>query len=890
MVSAIFFFFFGSVSASIFLPGQTLNPDCAMGSANCGVNILSEFVPYSGASSTIDLNEQQLLNVGDVSIGTTTSGTALLVIGTTTVENLVTVNNPDGIGTSSQDSGTAFTAGGNFFEFHVYAYKIIAGVRVFSQNYTDITFTDDNSLAGYQIGLRWNPVAGADGYRVVIVEDDVDGYAGNYSVDTATSSIEYDGSHGIANTALVTPTSPYLFGGFLQVGGSGSITGDLSVSNDLTVAGSIVNNINTSKTVSQIATTSVGNGPLGIAVSGRYAYVTNENSNSVSVVDISNPMASRQIATTSIGNYAQDIAVAGQYAYAANSNSNSISVVDVSDPHAPVQVATTSVGSFPFGIAVSGHYLYTSNIGDNTLSVVDISNPRAPVQVATASVDGPAFGVAVSGHYAYTANGSANTLSVVDISNPRTPVQVATTSVGVGTTPSRIAISGSYAYVTNRSANTLSVVDISNPRAPVQVATASVGQSPFGVSVSGRYAYVANGGGYSASIVDISNPRSPAVVGTISPIGNPQLVAVSGHHLYLTNENFGTISIVDLDGIDTGNLSAGAIEAGNINTDNDITVGGSVNVSNTLFIGAGGILSNGALAVTATDTPSSFADKVGIGTTTPTAMLTISGTPTSTLLRLAGFGAGSLSVDSLGNVTESSDERLKNIVGNFMPGLTEVEGLTPINYHWNATSGLDMADQYSGFSAQNVQQYIPEAVATDSRGYLTLDDRPIIAALVNAVKSIGSFISSVGNGLAHLTGIAIGTSAKPEGLTMYDQVTGQPYCLVMSNGIFVHNPGECQQIQSTSTQPVLMTSDADEAAALPATTTATSTDALATSSDATTTAQNAPITDASSSPLISTSSESSDLSTTSDQVSTTSSAIITDDASSSVSTSSDPEN
>jgi hypothetical protein len=64
--------------------------------------------------------------------------------------------------------------------------------------------------------------------------------------------------------------------------------------------------------------------------------------------------------------------------------------------------------------------------------------------------------------------------------------------------------------------------------------------------------------------------------------------------------------------------------------------------------------------------------------------------------------------------------------------------LNPISYHWNAISGLDMQNSYSGFSAQNVQSAIPEAVGTTSNGYLTLQDRPILAAVVNAVKDIGS--------------------------------------------------------------------------------------------------------------------------------------------------------
>ena len=47
-----------------------------------------------------------------------------------------------------------------------------------------------------------------------------------------------------------------------------------------------------------------------------------------------------------------------------------------------------------------------------------------------------------------------------------------------------------------------------------------------------------------------------------------------------------------------------------------------------------------------------------------------------------------------------------------------------------------MENTYTGFSAQNVQANIPEAVGQDDRGFLTLSDRPIIGALVNSVKEL----------------------------------------------------------------------------------------------------------------------------------------------------------
>jgi hypothetical protein len=68
----------------------------------------------------------------------------------------------------------------------------------------------------------------------------------------------------------------------------------------------------------------------------------------------------------------------------------------------------------------------------------------------------------------------------------------------------------------------------------------------------------------------------------------------------------------------------------------------------------------------------------------------------------------------------------------------EILALKPINYRWNALSGLEQEELYIGFSAQNVQSVLPEAVGQDQKGYLTLSDRPILAATVNAIKELNA--------------------------------------------------------------------------------------------------------------------------------------------------------
>ncbi|MBM3273482.1 DUF5011 domain-containing protein, partial [Candidatus Kaiserbacteria bacterium] len=157
---------------------------------------------------------------------------------------------------------------------------------------------------------------------------------------------------------------------------------------------------------------------------------------------------------------------------------------------------------------------------------------------------------------------------------------------------------------------------------------------------------------------------------------------------------------------------------------------------------------------------------VGIGTSSPTAQLHTTGT-----VRFSNFGAGTVTTDASGNLSVSSDERLKNIDGQFSRGLADVLKLSPIQYHWNATSGLDTSTQYAGFSAQNVQQAIPEAVGSSTNGYLTLQDRPLIAAAVNAIKEIAGKIDSL------VTTVATFAESFTTKQLSFDRAQGRELCI-----------------------------------------------------------------------------------------------------------------
>ncbi|MBI5770839.1 MAG: tail fiber domain-containing protein [Verrucomicrobia bacterium] len=132
-------------------------------------------------------------------------------------------------------------------------------------------------------------------------------------------------------------------------------------------------------------------------------------------------------------------------------------------------------------------------------------------------------------------------------------------------------------------------------------------------------------------------------------------------------------------------------------------------------------------------------------------------------LRFIGYGAGTLVTDSSGNVTASSDARLKDIVGDFTTGLSAIRQLTPKRYTWKRSTKLNADDINVSLIAQDlIAAGIGEAVNTyrtvpdtdqsgvqrnDAEGKpltrridttYTVNDRAVIAALVNAIKELAA--------------------------------------------------------------------------------------------------------------------------------------------------------
>ncbi|MBI5232008.1 MAG: YncE family protein [Coriobacteriales bacterium] len=173
-------------------------------------------------------------------------------------------------------------------------------------------------------------------------------------------------------------------------------------------------------TDSVVATVPVGAAPKAIAVdqSTGFAYVTNETSNSVTVIDDNDQVAG----TIGVGTRPIGVAVdasAGRV-FVANYTSNNVSVIRTSDMS---HEATLTVGTSPWAIAfdegdgkafVTNYASSSTSVIDSALNVTNVSCGAGPYAVAVDEGASP--------HKAYVGNWSSDNVTVIDEPAAATPL------------------------------------------------------------------------------------------------------------------------------------------------------------------------------------------------------------------------------------------------------------------------------------------------------------------------------------------------------------------------------------------------------------------------------------------------------------------------------------
>ncbi len=114
---------------------------------------------------------------------------------------------------------------------------------------------------------------------------------------------------------------------------------------------------------------------------------------------------------------------------------------------------------------------------------------------------------------------------------------------------------------------------------------------------------------------------------------------------------------------------------------------------------------------------------VGIGTESPDDTLSVNGNADKP-------GGGSWGT--------FSDGRLKDLSGTFNSGLEQIMKIRPVRYRYKPDNAMGIRDteEHIGVVAQEVQKAIPEAVTENSKGYLLVNNDPVIWAMLNAIKEL----------------------------------------------------------------------------------------------------------------------------------------------------------
>lgn len=230
-----------------------------------------------------------------------------------------------------------------------------------------------------------------------------------------------------------------------------------------------------------VAVGTSGAGPAYLALDGAgNVYVTDQNTNTLRVVDASDPADMSVIATLVYdasgggGGGRCDVSPNGDYlcigGLETGANANRAYVVDISTPASPVVTGSTAaIGSTHRGTAwVSNTVFAVASRDDKTLMLVDATTPSAPVLVGSyvtpsglGSVTTPVTWDAGSATL-FVGNFLGGTLLALDVSTPATPVLK--DSVAIPNNAEQIAITDTgRALVACRNNNTLALVDCEDP-------------------------------------------------------------------------------------------------------------------------------------------------------------------------------------------------------------------------------------------------------------------------------------------------------------------------------------------------------------------------------------------------------------------------------------------
>jgi 6-phosphogluconolactonase len=316
----------------------------------------------------------------------------------------------------------------------------------------------------------------------------------------------------------------------------------------------------------------VSNVLVSCTQTGRFAFVANRISNSVSAYGIDPgsgalfAVAGQPFPVTGTTPTALAVDPNGQFLYVANSGSNNVSVFSINAGSGTLSTVNfaTPAGTGPAALVVdpTDHYLYVANLTSGTISAYAI-NSGALTEIAGSPFAvgaGPAsLAIDPNGNFLYAANFNGANITVFAITLATGALSnISGSPFATGAGPLSIGVSptDSFAFVANEAANTLSAYSLNALTGALTAAPGSptaVASNPEAIAVdpAGRYVYAANVTAANEVATFAITPSSGALnLASTSPAGNlPINLAVdpSGQFVYAANFNANSISAYVVD-------------------------------------------------------------------------------------------------------------------------------------------------------------------------------------------------------------------------------------------------------------------------------------------------------------------------------------------------------
>lgn len=231
----------------------------------------------------------------------------------------------------------------------------------------------------------------------------------------------------------------------------------------------------------------------------------------------------------------------GPLAYITNQGSHNVSVLDI---QAARVLATIAVGKEPAGVVAvpARREVFVANAGAGTLSIIDARTQTVAAEIGAGKGGAVGLDASADGRWVYVADWFGAQLLTVSTAQRRIVQRTA-----LGPAPAGVAADGTLVWVAERDDNRVALLD---PQAGRVLARVAVGEHPFGLLLDAprQRLYALNVYSNSVSVIDTSSRRVTATLPCgESPYG--AALADGGQRLYVTNQRGDSLSVWQADSL-----------------------------------------------------------------------------------------------------------------------------------------------------------------------------------------------------------------------------------------------------------------------------------------------------------------------------------------------------